>query len=97
MVRNPVTDLRDASRMVVDAITGITGLVEAMHTSIARQPTRLAGAMAGGALNGTASVVYKSIRGVTRVVGRGIDLTLGGVAPALGHVESSPAPRLRNP
>ena len=90
MVRNPVTDLRGASRMVVDAITGITGLVEAMHTSIAKRPTRLAGAMVGGAVNGTTSVVYESIRGVTRVVGRGIDLTLGAAAPALGHVESSP-------
>jgi hypothetical protein len=31
------------------------------------------------------------IRGVTRAVGGGIDLALGAVAPALGHIESSPA------
>lgn len=33
--RNQVTDLRGASRMLVDAITGITHVVEAMHTDIA--------------------------------------------------------------
>jgi hypothetical protein len=43
-VRNTITDLRGASRMVFDAITGITGLVEAMHTNIAEKPARIAGA-----------------------------------------------------
>jgi hypothetical protein len=91
VVRNHVTDLRGVSRIVVDAISGITGLVEAMHTNIARKPTRLAGPIVGRALNGTTSIVYKSIRGITRAVGGGIDLALGALAPALGHIESSPA------
>jgi pimeloyl-ACP methyl ester carboxylesterase len=91
VVRNHVTDLRGVSRMVIDAISGSTGLVEAMHANIARKPTRLAGATVGGALNGTTSIVYKSIRGITRAVGGGIDLALHAVAPALGHIESSPA------
>jgi pimeloyl-ACP methyl ester carboxylesterase len=90
-VRNPITDLRGVSRMVVDAISGTTGLVEAMHTNIARKPARLAGAIVGGSLHGTTSIVYKSIGGVTRAVGAGIDLALGAVAPALGHIASSPA------
>lgn len=90
-MRNHITDLRGISRLVVDAITGITGLVEVLHASIAKKPTRLAGAILGGAVNGSTSVVYHCIRGVTRVVGSGIDLTLGAVAPALGHVEPSRA------
>jgi len=90
-VRNPITDLRGASRMVVDAITGTIGLAEAIHANIAKTPTRLAGPIVGGALNGTTSVVYKSLRGITRAVGAGIDLALGAAAPALGHIESSPA------
>jgi len=89
--RNQVTDLRGASRMLVDAITGITHVVEALHTNIAEKPTTLAGAVVGAAVNGTTSTVYKTIRGVTRAVGGGIDLALGALAPALGHMESSPA------
>jgi pimeloyl-ACP methyl ester carboxylesterase len=91
VVRNHVTDLRGASRMVVDAIAGVTGLIEAIQTNLAEKPTRFAGAIVGAAVNGTTSVVYKSIRGVTRAVGGAIDLALGAVAPALGHIESSPA------
>ena len=91
VVRNHVSDLRGVSRIVVDAISGGTGLVEAMHTNIARKPTRLAGPIVGGALNRTTSIVYKSIRGVACAVGGGIDLALGALAPALGHIESSPA------
>ena len=91
VVRNHVTDLRGVSRIVVDAISSSTGLVEAMHTNIARTPTRLAGPIVGGALNGTTSMVYRSIRSITRAVGGGIDLALGALAPALGHIEASPA------
>jgi len=89
-VRNHVTDLRGASRMLVDAIAGITGVVEAMHANVLKKPTSLAGVTVGGAVNSTTSAVYKSIRGVTRAVGGGIDLALGAVSPALGHIESSP-------
>jgi hypothetical protein len=89
-VRNQITDIRGASRLAVDAIAGLTDLVEAMHTNIAERPTRLAGPTVGGAVNGIASLIYKSIRGTTRAVGGGIDRALGAVAPALRHIEPSP-------
>ena len=91
VMRNAATDLRGASRMVIDAIAGITALVEAMHTHIAEQPTRLAGANLGNAVNGATSLAYRSVRGVTRAVGGSIDLALGAIAPALGCIESSAA------
>ena len=91
VIRNEITDLRGVSRMVVDAIAGGTGLVEAIHINIAKKPTRLAGAIAGGALSGATAMVYRSIRGITRAVGGGIELALDSVAPARGHIESSPA------
>ncbi len=50
LVRNPVADLRGASRIVVETLVGVTELVEAVHTNIARTPTRLAGAVVGGAV-----------------------------------------------
>ncbi len=91
VVRNHITDLRGASRIVVDAISGTAGIVESMHTNIARKPTRFADEIMGGAISGTTSLVYKSIRAMTRAVGGGIDLALGAMAPALGHIESPPA------
>ena len=90
VVRNQVTDLRGVFRIVDDAVAATTALVEAMHTNIAKTPTRLGGAIVGGSVNGTASLVYESIRGVTRAVGRGIDLALGAVTPALGYINYSP-------
>ena len=90
-VRNSLTDLRGVARMVVDATCASTRLVEAVHTHIARRPTRLAGRIGGGTLRSATAMVYTSIRGITRAVGGGIDLALDAVAPALGHVEPSPA------
>lgn len=90
VVRNPVTDVLGVCRMVVDAIAATTGVVEAMHMSIARAPARLAGEMVGGAVCCAASLVYGSIRGITRAIGGGIDLALSAAAPVLGHIDSSP-------
>jgi pimeloyl-ACP methyl ester carboxylesterase len=89
--RNHLSDLRGASRLAIDAIAGITGLVEAMHSNIAAKPTKLGGPIVSGAVNGTASLVYRSVRGVTRAVGGGLDLALGALIPAVGEMESTPA------
>lgn len=89
--RNQVSDLRGVSRLAVDATTGITGLVEAMHLGIARVPAKLGGPLVEGAVTGMAWPVYRSIHGVTRALGGGIDLLLARLAPMLGHVDSSPA------
>ena len=88
--RNRLADLRGGSRLAVDAVAGITDLVQALHGRIARAPTALGGPLVGGAVDGITALVYKSIRGVTRAVGGGIDLALGAAAPALGQIESSP-------
>ncbi len=55
-------DLRGLNRLVIDATTGVTDVVEAMQHNIARVPG--------------AGLVYRSIRAVTRLAGRGIDATL---------------------
>jgi len=89
--RNPAADLRGAGRLAIDAIVGVTHLVEAMHASIARRPALLGGPIVAGAVNGTAALVYRGVRGVTRAVGGGIDLALGALASALGEKASTPA------
>lgn len=89
--RNHVTDLRGVSRMAIDATTGLADLVEALQMRIAAAPAKLGGPLVEGALHGITGLVYKSIRGVTRVVGGGIDAVLAQLAPALGEMASSPA------
>jgi pimeloyl-ACP methyl ester carboxylesterase len=89
--RNQVTDLRGVSRMAIDATTGLTDLVEALHTRIAGAPAGLGGPVVTGALNGITGLVYKSIRGVTRAVGGGIDAVLAQLGPMLGEMGSPPA------
>jgi pimeloyl-ACP methyl ester carboxylesterase len=84
------SDLRGASRLVIDATTGITDLVEAMHRNIARVPVVTASAENGRA-SGIAGFVYRTVRGVTRVVGGGIDAGLALLSPALAGVPNVPA------
>jgi hypothetical protein len=79
------------SRLAVDATAGLTGLVEAMHVAIARMPAKLGGPLVEGAVHGIPRLVYRSIHGVTRAVGGGIDIVLAQLVPMLGHVDSSPA------
>jgi pimeloyl-ACP methyl ester carboxylesterase len=81
--RDTVEDLRGASRLAIEATKGVTGLVEAMHNTIAggpdilgrplERPTRL-----------VTGLVYGTIRGVTELVGAGIDVALAQLAPLLG-------------
>ena len=82
--RTPVksSDLRGAVRLAADATAGLTDLVEAMHERIARMPG-LGKPSPDGRTGGITGLVYKSVRGVTRVVGGSVDGLLGLLAPAL--------------
>ncbi len=85
-----MSDLRGASRLAVLAITGVTGLVEALHSAIAKKYTRFAGSIVGGAIDGVTGAVYQSIRGVTRGIGTGLDHALEAIGPVLQRLDSSP-------
>jgi pimeloyl-ACP methyl ester carboxylesterase len=89
--RSPLrsSDLRGAARLATDATTGLTNLVEAMHERIARVPG-LSAPAPDGRTSGITGLVYKTIRGVTRVVGGSIDALLGLLAPALSADDPSP-------
>ncbi len=76
------SDLRGAARLATDATSGLTDLVEAMHERIART-AGLGATSADGCTGGISGIVYKTIRGVTRVVGGSIDSLLALLAPAL--------------
>ncbi len=87
--RKHVDDLRDASKLVVDATERVTAVVEAMHNTIGGGPAVLGKPLAAPVrfING---IVYGSIRGVTRLVGASIDRALAELGPYLG--ESAPGP-----
>ena len=72
------SDLHGASRLAIDATIGLTNLVESMHHNISRAPGIL-GTISDDPTRGITGFVYRSIRGVTRAVGGGLDLALGQV------------------
>lgn len=61
---------------------GVTGIVEAMHSRIARVPPPL-GTLADTPTTGITGLVYRSIRGTTGLVGKALDTALAGVEAAL--------------
>ena len=83
-------DLRGAVRLATDATAGLTDLVEAMHERIARLPGLGGAAAPDGRARGISGLVYKTVRGVTRVAGGSIDALLGLLAPALGDDDPGP-------
>jgi hypothetical protein len=92
MARRPSirhADVRGAARLVIDATTGVADLVEAVHERVARVPG-LAPAKLDGRVGGIGGLVYKSVRGVTRVVGGSIDALMALLGPALPTGDSSP-------
>ena len=85
--------LRGAARLAIDAVTGITNIVEAMHRNIGRV-SPIVGTVPSGKTRGVTGLVYRSVRGVTLVVGEGLDKI---VAPVLGTVLHRLVPVLSKP
>lgn len=83
-----LSDLRGYSRLAVEATLGMTDLVETMHQNIARAPG-VRGTPARKRTTGITGLVYRAIRGVTRVVGGGIDAALAPLVRPLGPGASS--------
>ena len=86
--RTTVTDLRGAARLAFDATLGITTLVEKMHHTIQLVHPPL-GASRAESTRGLTGLIYKTIRGTTRVIGKGLDAGLTPVAAFLPEGEST--------
>ena len=87
--RSHVEDLRGVSRLAVEATQGVTDLVQEMHRDFASGPGLL-GRPLEAPTRLVTDLVYGSIRGITGMVGAGIDLALGQLSPLLG--EAAPGP-----
>jgi hypothetical protein len=74
-------DLLGASRLALEAVAGVTDLVEAVHMNVLNKAI---GTPAIRPVAGVTSLVYRSVKGATRLVGGGLDAVLGRLAPVLG-------------
>ncbi|RZA33273.1 MAG: alpha/beta hydrolase [Lysobacteraceae bacterium] len=82
-------DLRGLGRLAIDGVTGVTDLVEAMHAAITHLPS-VVGKPAPASTTGLTGMVYRSVRGVTRLVGAGMDRSLTSLGPMLDTGDPSP-------
>jgi len=83
------SDVRALARLTTDAVLGLTDLVEEMHHGVLRTP-RLSAPAPHARTGGITGMVYKAVRGVTRVAGSATDAVLGQVIPAFGERASTP-------
>ncbi len=84
-----LSDLRGFQRLASDATVGLTDLVEAMHHTIARG-SGIVGRPPAGRTGGITGLVYRSVRGITRIAGGGLDALLAMLGPMVAEKPSSP-------
>lgn len=85
--------LQGGSSIAADATVGLIDLVEHVHATIGQRPAPL-GAAHDAPTRGVTRLVYQSLRGATRLLGRGVGAGLGAAGTLL-H-DSGPSPALEN-
>ena len=80
--------MRGAVRLVVDAVIGVTDLVESLHRNISGLAP-IVGSPRQGRTKGITGLVYRSVRGLSRTVGTQLDAALARLAPLLKGSEIS--------
>ena len=74
------SDIRGIARLATQTTEGVTDIVEGVHQSV-WSTVGAPGNDEPGRTRGITGFVYRSVRGITRVVGRGADLVLAGLQP----------------
>ncbi|OSZ73030.1 triacylglycerol lipase [Hydrogenophaga sp. IBVHS1] len=85
------TDLRAAVQLATEATAGVIGITEGVHQSVRRR----IGLPAGTAIDRTGGLtgqIYRGIRGVTQLVGHGLDGALASLLPLVDEPSLHPAP-----
>jgi pimeloyl-ACP methyl ester carboxylesterase len=87
--RKYIDDLRGANRVALDAVRGVTDLVEAMHHTIGGGP-----AILGKPLTGPVRLItwpaYAAIRSISQWLGLGIDKALSRLTAVMGEAGNDP-------
>mgnify|MGYP006284550567 CR=1 FL=1 len=87
---NSMSDLRGATQLVVDAIVGVTDLVEHLQWTLLSFGGLLGSSEAEN-LPFPLGVAHSNVRAVTKMIGGALDVALERFASTLGEEESSPA------
>ncbi len=80
-----VADLLGTSRLLVDAVTGVSELVEAVHMNVLHKAI---GTPAVKPVAFVTRMVYRTVRGVTGLVGMSLEQVLSRLVPVLGEQAS---------
>ena len=86
---NPDTELQGLSRLLTEATLSVTDIVEAMHHRMVHPPF-MPSTPIQKLITGIAGTAYQGVRGSTRIIGKGLDIVLGRLAPIIGDIKPSP-------
>ncbi|MBL8513857.1 MAG: alpha/beta hydrolase [Betaproteobacteria bacterium] len=81
-------DLQGIAQLAVDATLGVTGIVESMYRTIG-SATSITGDAPQRPTRGIPGLVYRSVRGITRLTGSGIQAAMRPLIPLFGKQASS--------
>jgi len=85
------SDLQAAVRLATQATTGVIGIAEGVHQSVRRKLGMSAG-VEHDRTGGLTGQIYRGIRGVTELVGHGLDGALATLLPLLDDPSTHPEP-----
>jgi len=85
-------NLRGVGRLSTDAVVGVVDLVEALHRRLSPAQALL-GQVGEERTRGIAAVVYKGIRGISRLSGGALDVVLGAASSLLALIPDASATR----
>jgi len=83
-----LSDIRGLAQLATQATEGTTRIVEGVHQSV-WSTLGVRGADEPGRTAGITGLVYRTIHGVTQLVGRSVDTALAGLQPLFKTTESS--------
>ncbi len=91
--RNPLkhlraSDLRGIAQLATQTTLGVTDIAEGVHQSVWRTLGAPGGKTAGQS-RGITGLVYQSVRGVTQLLGKGLDAALSKLQPLLESIEEA--------
>jgi hypothetical protein len=82
------SDLRAAAQLATQATTAVANIAEGVHQSV-WGTMGVPGGKAEGQTRGLTRLVYQSVRGITQLLGKGLDTVLSRLAPVLEMAEEA--------